>query len=69
MQLSNTATSVIAQVTGIVSVPQAVLMQPLISASNILLTWTANLLRTFFSAYFGPNWHRKDFGGLSVLLS
>jgi hypothetical protein len=27
------------------------------------------LLRTFFSAYFRPNWHRKDFGGLSVLLS
>jgi hypothetical protein len=42
MQLSNNATSVIAQVIGVVSVPQPVLMPPVISASNVLLTWTAN---------------------------
>jgi len=42
MQLSNTAASVIAQVTGVVSVQQPVLTQPAISASNILLTWTAS---------------------------
>jgi hypothetical protein len=41
MQLSNTATSVIAQVTGVGSVVQPVLMQPVISASNIPITWTA----------------------------
>jgi len=33
------------------------------------LEFTALLLPTFFSAYFRPNWHRKDFGGLSELLS
>ena len=43
MQLSNTAASVIAQVTGTISAPpQPFLMQPVISVSNLLLTWTAN---------------------------
>jgi hypothetical protein len=61
MQLSNTATSVIAQVTGVVSVPQPVLMQPVISASNILLTWTANSnfsYRLEFNPALAPsNWN------------
>jgi hypothetical protein len=60
MQLSNTATSVIAQVTGVVSVPQPVLMQPVITASNILLTWTANqnfIYRLEYNPSLAPsNW-------------
>ncbi len=40
MQLSNTATAVIVQVTG-VAVPPPLLLTPVISSSNILLTWTA----------------------------
>jgi hypothetical protein len=43
MLLSNTAVSVVAQVTGGVSAPPPpVFMPPVISASNILLTWSAN---------------------------
>ncbi|MGA2245833.1 MAG: hypothetical protein ABSH48_12595 [Verrucomicrobiota bacterium] len=43
MQLSNTPASVLAQVTGAVSAPPPpAFMPPMISASNILLTWTAN---------------------------
>jgi hypothetical protein len=42
MQLSNTAASVIAQVTGTISPPPPLFMPPMISASNILLTWTAS---------------------------
>jgi len=61
MQLSNTATSVIAQVTGVASVPQPVLMQPVISASNILLTWTANsnlIYRLEYNPALAPsNWN------------
>ena len=40
LQLSNTATSVIALVTG-VTVPPPLLLAPQLSGSNVLLTWTA----------------------------
>lgn len=40
MQLSNSATAVIVQVTG-VSVPPPLLLTPMLAGSNVLLTWTA----------------------------
>ncbi|HWW02285.1 MAG TPA: hypothetical protein VNZ64_21465 [Candidatus Acidoferrum sp.] len=59
MQLSNTTSSVIVQVTG-VAIPPPLLLTPAIAGSNVLLTWTAFPNVTYrmeFNPDLGPsNW-------------
>lgn len=55
MQLSNTASSVVVRVTGVSLPPPApVLFSPLLSGSNVLLTWTA-VSNTTYRVEFDPN--------------
>jgi hypothetical protein len=53
MQLSNTPSSVIVQVTG-VSIPPLLLLTPAIAGSNVLLTWTA-FSNVNYRVEFNPN--------------
>ncbi len=59
MQLSNAPNSVIVRVSGIV-VPQPILFTPVLSSSNVLLSWTAVSNQTYrleFNPNLGPtNW-------------
>jgi hypothetical protein len=55
MQLSNTTTSVVVLVTGVAVPPPAPLLQsPLLSGSNVLLTWTA-VSNVAYRVEFNPN--------------
>jgi hypothetical protein len=60
MQLSNTASSVIVDVTGVAILPP-LLLTPLLSGTNVLLTWTAQpnvTYRVEFNPDLGPsNWN------------
>src|SRR4029077_4213562 len=63
MQLTNTGNSVLAQVTTVFispPVPQPVLLQPSISGSNVLLSWTAvsniNYRLEYLPILSGSNW-------------
>jgi hypothetical protein len=53
MQLSNTPSSVIVRVTGIVD-PEPMLLPPVLSSSNVLLSWTAVSNKTY-RLEFNPN--------------
>ena len=61
MQLSNTTTSVVVLVTGVAPVPPPrLLLNPLLSGSNVVLTWTAVSNATYrveFNPTLAPsNW-------------
>jgi len=63
MQLSNTASSVIVQVTG-VAIPPPLLLSAAISGSNVLLTWTA-FPSTTYRVEFNPNLAPSNWSALA----
>jgi hypothetical protein len=63
MQLSNTPSSVIVQVTGVAPVPP-LLLTPAISSSNVLLTWTA-IPNATYRLEFNPNLAPSNWSALS----
>jgi hypothetical protein len=63
MQLSNTPGSVIVELTG-VAVPAPLLFSPVISGSNVLLTWTA-LPNVTYRVEFSPNLAPSNWNALA----
>jgi hypothetical protein len=62
MQLSNTANSVIVSVSAVLVVPPPILLSPVLSGSNVLLTWTA-ISNTTYRLEFNPDLNPSNWKG------
>lgn len=63
MLLSTTTTSVIVRATAVLVVPQPMVLQPVLSGSNVLLTWSA-VSNTTYRVEFNPDLNPSNWNAL-----